>query len=534
MRGLWRMSRALRLGLALLFVGVVFGCAVEPRPTPISTDNVRWCPAWDETRSIGDLVGEPPVFVRDEVIVIGDSDDVTEVIQEVLGEAAADERIERVELSWLEPGLPPQVPIRFGPNRRGNLVIDLYPTGQLSVGEAVQAIYITALDKGLPVFADPNYVTADPWSARGSPWSARGSPASGTLLSAAHESFWSQWAFGERGIRLLDGNGDRAVDTYGEDIRVGVFDTSPFENPGGWEIPWIQPTMPLCVSHFLQSPQTPTSDHGLFAAGLVHAVAPNSEIHLLRVLNEDAYGDLFTLIKALSSFIEQRLYDNGGTLTNTVINLSLGVQQPEDPADLDLAELQELNQLLEDLMNELVDHGVPPLAYEVTEVPVVSLETVMVAARYLGAMTVAASGNDSARVDPPHGMQIPAAYRSVIGVAASNSEHGRACFSNEGEVAAPGGEGGKRDGVECQPVLDTCSGDCKYGLISLSLSSATGYMYWTGTSFSTPLASGLAALILGQGVLSDDVSDAIRLGAVPTDPGLHLGDGIINVQNTVP
>lgn len=97
--------------------------------------------------------------------------------------------------------------------------------------------------------------------------------------------------------------------------------------------------MRLCVSNLLTPPQneTPTSDHGPFVAGLVHAVAPESEIHLIQLLGENAYGDLDTLNTALDLFIHHRAGEHPGTgppdpLTNTVINSSSGRPIPRSPS----------------------------------------------------------------------------------------------------------------------------------------------------------------------------------------------------------
>jgi subtilisin family serine protease len=146
----------------------------------------------------------------------------------------------------------------------------------------------------------------------------------------------------------------------------------------------------------------------------------------------------------------------------------------------------------------------------------------------------------------PH---LPAAYPSVIGVAASNTSRERSCFSNWADVSAPGGEGGLGEVPDlstdelfdtipssCAPVSNECKGNCPNALISMSTSSPTGYAYWTGTSFSTPLVSGLAALIFDAGVSENlcgtdwvspnAVFEAIRCGA-PTP------DGVINVPATL-
>jgi subtilisin family serine protease len=95
-----------------------------------------------------------------------------------------------------------------------------------------------------------------------------------------------------------------------------------------------------------------------------------------------------------------------------------------------------------------------------------------------GILVAAAAGNDSwalpiSQLKPA---QLPARDELVVGVQASNIGGGRACFSNRGDIAAPG---------------------C--GLLSLAIphppKNPFGYVYWAGTSFAAALVSGLAALL---------------------------------------
>ena len=324
----------------------------------------------------------------------------------------------------------------------------------------------------------------------------------------------------------------------GAGIRVGIFDTSPFTEVGEEEqcmhcFPFAElvgdvlgasaeAEPPLTVWHhrLIPSPNCPgydrhsedrkslesqdISNHGLFVAGLIHAVVPHSEIYLVRVLEKDGCGGLFAINKGIEMFMHKTLEDRKGTLEGTVINLSLGVHKPPEPSQL----------------------GLPD--------EVQSLERILETAVGLGAVVVAAAGNDSydKPSDSPSSMELPAEYPFVIGVAASNIESGRGCFSNRGDVAAPGGNGRFLD-EETRCAIPDCLEDPDLCLIGLAPNSKTGYAYWVGTSFSTPLVSGLASLLLDAGVRPAHVFDAIQAGAISADPDLYLGDGIINVQNSM-
>ncbi|RUA18171.1 MAG: hypothetical protein DSY55_00710 [Clostridia bacterium] len=307
--------------------------------------------------------------------------------------------------------------------------------------------------------------------------------------------FYNQWAFGPDGAQAKVGM--NAPAPAGKGVRVGVFDASPFPVTFSRVTLNMSPDLTLALHHpipggaYMPGPHGNAADHGLFVAGLIHALAPAAEIHLIRVLDDAVQGDLFTLLAALTTFISEVRTDKKA-LCGAVINLSLGLKGSA---------------------------GAPASGTALT------LHLVLDAAARHGIVVTAAAGNDSAGETPPLGPQIPAAWPHVIGVGASNRAGKRACFSNTGDVLAPGGDGRCPC---CQSAIDKCHGkDCDYALIGLATGAYTGYVYGVGSSFATPLVSGLAALLQAKHcwLAPHSIQKTIRRNSAPA--------GVISVQSTL-
>jgi hypothetical protein len=151
-------------------------------------------------------------------------------------------------------------------------------------------------------------------------------------------------------------------------------------------------------------------------------------------------------------------------------------------------------------------------------------------------------------------MQLPAYYEAVIGVAANNQQGQRSCFSNRGDIAAPGGNGGvdpQNGDNPCAPRTGNATvaptpcdpaniGMCHYAIIGPStLSTTTDYGAWSGTSFAAPIAAGVAAqgfhMLVGdqKAVIEDQnlIYCFLVAGAqTGAQPDSALGWGVINVE----
>ncbi|MEZ4615041.1 MAG: S8 family serine peptidase [Caldilineaceae bacterium] len=114
-----------------------------------------------------------------------------------------------------------------------------------------------------------------------------------------------------------------------------------------------------------------------------------------------------------------------------------------------------------------------------------------------GALIVAAAGNDFAfgQDDSPWS-ETPADYDFVISVGGSTNSGTRSCFSNNGDLFAPAGEGiGDCSGSPSRECVNTPT-NCIVSTIHDDQGATNGsFGYWVGSSFAAPQVSGLAALV---------------------------------------
>ncbi len=577
----WWAKRVPIFVLALLLLETVSGCG----PTPTVPEPKEWVVPTPRNPLLSRLE-QQPFFVPDQVIVIGPEARIPGVLEAAQGQFAeiTDNEVtlafvpvleEPLRLTYLSelarcPSLSPDY------SGRDDIVMELYAlTGSIEAPDelvdylypqdrpivlpqdfpeqtdkipiaVVAATLINQEGNGKLVFADLSYLTGHAWSyaspyePAASPWEAHSPQLPGGTSPEALRAFETQWAFGqERGINLVQGAEDgtytRSVESLGHGVRIGVFDTSPFPSEGMYPVDWLPSTLTPApeqgtrwkVVHppfYADWPGLPEQDqpdpilneHGLAVAGLAYAVAPGSEIYLYRVLNRSLQGDLFTLNAALHTFIGETVAA-GNRLNGAVINLSLGGHAI--PGMLDSGLLNKGDLWIFGLTGDMF----PP--------SVTSLGVLLSAAYCHDIVVVAAAGNHS-KPEQRLDAQIPASFEEVLAVEANDIEGNPSCFSNRGTVSAPGGFGSdeRPDGESCTPVLDSCQGNCwRYALIAPILNdNDPGYSYWSGTSFATPLVSGLAALLLEQnnGLSPQEVYDQI----------LSIADqdgGIIDVQATM-
>lgn len=518
-----------RLFLVILVIAASAGC--EPTedeaitlmqlPNPASSDN---CP----------MPASPPpdfqpLFREGVVIATGESDDVSDIAAHVqaaippniLGALSTEDELQLAflpsgcdELPQSHPGSP--IVIRLLEVEKtcnyvyvkdvlvGDDLTQWHGPAQAVVPVELAIVYLFhKLGAEDEVFADLSYqnnLGGKPWTAIGSPWAAESSAYTG---SSAASDFAAQKAFLPSGIGLKKRTEERITPLDGYRVRIGVFDTSPNQTSaavGGslnlefWPPPQ-QPQPAHSEPWVLQGmTQKDAANHGLFVAGLIREIAPKSTIQLCRVLNQFGYGDLYTLDLALHTFISDTLaVREEEKLAGAVINLSLATTSPQ-------------NLLARNVKTEngegLEDFGLEPDFVALLPNDVFSLRTLLGAAHCHDMVIVAASGNDSKRPATVVEWTIPAAWSSTLAVGATDLQGNRSCFTNPADVYAPGGCGAPGN-AHCQPYLDQCasSNTCSdYGLLGpvVQTSGSLGYAYWAGTSFSAPLVSGFAALLVQE------------------------------------
>lgn len=554
--------------LCILILALVAGC-VPPTPTPGPTPTPT--PSDEETARIQQecATSAKAGRAKQQEVPKGSRLSPYAGLMYVDGQVLVGGQREAIDDLIAKRGLPLR-PFKEDPGiTAGKEVIQLFEITdpQASVELVTCLINAYAGRAGLPVYADPNYaVTPAGWHGGGSPWTQNGAWAQngGGLGRADRKAFVNQWALGDKGIELWDSPGKRSVAAEGKDIVIGVFDTSPFT-----KLPTDRPffadafgdslgspaasagqlilhdagpqAIPTCpgvdrVTPAIRREEFNLSNHGLFVASLAHAVAPQSDVYLVRVLGDDACGDLATILRGLDWFQTQMTGEEKPGLDKAVINLSLGLNRPDEAEAKALglppgAEVRTLQAKIQDLLDN-------------------------------GATVVAAAGNDSFDQASADEAEIPARDKGVIAVAASTVEGQRGCFSNAGELAAPGGDGvgpdyqpsNARLGRDKKPLCSVpsqipsvaganprpsdpwvCEKDARPCLVGLVWRDGESqFAYWVGTSFATPLVSGLAALMIETNPTEEPVEAELTSCPSPVAPGDSLGCGIVNINRALP
>jgi len=559
-------------------------------PPPTDTLVADACAGWPATRTLGygrrhevswisSTNRNEPLFVPGRVLVSTSEEDYLRIVEPAL----ADFRpagLDRV--SQIAGCLPALTPWVDGFPLPPLATIPTLAVSVTDVAGAVEAIYERLCDE-LPGCADgtPPAARGDnspvPYVAAQPDWttglrSVIQDPLNGAVpikpagidlpSSDMKQRFIGQWALmadttpgNTKGIRLLEvsagslsRNTTVTINGQEEDIlgtgsQIVLFDTSPYDTVTQ-TISWAPTRTQLAAGSssatfdlVVESPNAfghaagdKYSSHGLFVAGMAYAVAPDATFRLIEVLGDNGFGTYSDLLDAIATYlVENGQFAESTPLPQTVINLSLGYTDTQTVA------------IAEPLRTQLVGTltaktGTHPTKAELMKllstVPgtAATQDTIgqfLALARDMGAVVIAASGNDSGHGGWANsdGAQHPARFTSTVAVAALNgvSSNGalvkdrRSCFANQGQLLAPGGGVADTNALgtgdcpaETKAATIACRGhsNCAEAVMGLvdpgmaetentdfsSGSFSGGYAYWEGSSFSAGLVSGLAAL----------------------------------------
>ncbi|MCA9243463.1 MAG: S8 family serine peptidase [Phycisphaerales bacterium] len=221
--------------------------------------------------------------------------------------------------------------------------------------------------------------------------------------------------------------------------------------------------------------------HGTFIAGLIHSIAPDAKIVPVRVLDSDGFGDAATIAQGIYFAIDRGV---------EVINISLGSTSEST------------------VIKEAI--------YE---------------ARHKGIVVATAAGNDGSSSR----RRYPAAMGEAMGVAALDANGVRANYSNYNSdifISAPGGD---MTGADANNPQGAIAGIVPNG----------EYASWAGTSLSSAMVAGAAALVRAQhpewspdSDTADSVEQKLRTTAddiTAQNPAIatKLGAGRVNIGAAV-
>jgi len=263
-------------------------------------------------------------------------------------------------------------------------------------------------------------------------------------------------------------------------------------------------------------------DHGLFVAGIIRDIAPACTLRVVRVLSDWGGGCLTSLIAGLE-YVHDLAETHEGPI---VVNLSLTVKAPVRAA---------LGHLYKGLLHGHEGITNPYTTPEDASLPLLDVMRGLTARKGFPILFVAAAGNDSGTLrGNPLEPRVPAAYETTLGVAALNAAGQRASYSNRGDEADQVHNGIATFGGAPPAAGDEAgTGDAVRGLFSAPAfpsdagsppANTTGWAQWVGTSFATPVISGVSANLLAADptlTAAQVMATLVGLAAPMADPTLQ-------------
>jgi hypothetical protein len=247
------------------------------------------------------------------------------------------------------------------------------------------------------------------------------------------------------------------------------------------------------ISSTLLNHPYPMSSHGLFIAGIIRSLAPQAKLRMIQVLNENGVGSVESITQGLA------LADRPGRNVPLVINCSFTLSIPRPGEDLGGATQADIDQLTQ-LMHDAFVH--------VCQSPAVVI--------------VAAAGNNEITAPAGHPQtRYPAAFDGVAGVAAlakddlNPSTPDTLATYSDLEDDQPS-EGFAAFGGDVAAGSDPLTADATNGMLGVFIDqlpvalpppppggvaltfNPSGWVRWSGTSFSAPLVSAIVANLISR------------------------------------
>jgi subtilisin family serine protease len=358
----------------------------------------------------------------------------------------------------------------------------------------------------------------------------------------------------------------------GAGIEVAILDTSPSDDdldkahgnlgaPGGHPVigTLLGPAGRMdCEHHDLSRLGTihieghdyVMSDHGLFVAGIIHTIAPHAKLHLIEVLNKMGVGDTDSIaagIESAAKMIASKAQNRPAP--KWVVNASLMTAAPSDdfhlvqmmdrlghqPPGMSADDTTEQAKLLDYLKVELADSGSGMQIWLVTR----QSDAVVYMCNYLyvngKTRVIAAAGNDRKGLSELQPLtRYPAKAKSVLGIGALKRDDSAASYSNVDDVLPDDGivTFGGEPGAGVMPSASGLAAAPQSEVLGVYIGSdpnhnpsTDGWAVWSGTSFATPIVSGVTVALLslpGRFTSAQAAIDLLTSLTVPRNDGNFL------------
>jgi Subtilase family len=287
------------------------------------------------------------------------------------------------------------------------------------------------------------------------------------------------------------------------------------------------------------------TDHGLFVAGIINTIVPAAKIHLYEVLNPEGVGDLETIARGLWEVADEqyRLFTEKGVVQPLVVNCSLMLNLPigGDPSSPDSARSIKADSSLN------LDHSRTIVGHRLIDLDQIILDKISRGDNWIerastvimwicdilfwcGSRVIAAAGNDGETRKERPLARYPAAFPSVQGVGALPIRQEPQTFAQTGKYEAAFysdlADQPERIGIvtlggepeEGKGILGVYIGEFPAPLTGLAsvIHAVLGWFvglfggkliypkntnhwaWWAGTSFATPILTGVLAAALSD------------------------------------